>query len=241
MQNTDPLETAHFDQMAAQWWNPEGPCRPLHDLNPTRIQFITDRCELAQKKVLDIGCGGGLLTEALAKRGAEVTGIDVSFNLIETARQHAEDNQISNLTYLHTTAEQLAETEPQSFDIITCLELLEHVPDPPSLIAACTSLIKPGGQLFFSTLNRNPKSYLLAIIGAEHILHLLPKNTHQYAKFIKPSELEQALREAGIALKEITGLSYNPFSRQAKLCSDVSVNYLVSAQDARSVQGTNHL
>lgn len=230
MENIDLLETEHFEQMAAQWWDPTGPCQPLHDLNPARLQFITDRCDLDQKSILDIGCGGGLLSESLAKRGASVTGIDASLRLIETARQHAEEARVSNLTYLHSCAEQLAKTKPHAFDIITCLELLEHVPDPVSLIAACAMLIKPGGKLFFSTINRNPKSYLLAIVGAERLLRLLPKNTHQYAKFIKPSELDQALRDKGIYINELSGLTYNPFSRKTKLCSDVSINYLVYAQ-----------
>lgn len=229
MDNIDNEETEHFEEMAAEWWDPEGPCRPLHDLNPTRLQFIADRCDLAQKKVLDIGCGGGILSESLARRGALVTGIDISSKLIQTAIQHA-NGQIPNLTYLHTTAEQLAKTTSHAFDVITCLELIEHVPNPVSLISACATLIKPTGQLFFSTLNRSPKAYLMAILGAEYILKLLPKGTHQYEKFIKPSELDQTLRNEGLQLKELTGLSYNPFSRQAKLCHDVSVNYLAYVQ-----------
>lgn len=230
--NIDLEETEHFAKMAEEWWDPKGPCRPLHDLNPVRLQFITDRIEVLGKKILDIGCGGGLLTESLAKRHAIVTGIDATEKLIEVAKQHAASQmQVQKeknlLSYFLTSAEAFAEIHPAEFDIITCLELLEHVPDPESLILACRKLIKPGGSLFFSTLNRNPKSYFMAIIGAEYLLKILPKNTHHYAKFIRPSELDQALRQANLQLKDIAGLQYNPFTHQAKLTQDVSVNYIV--------------
>lgn len=249
--NIDFEETQHFADMAEEWWNPRGPCRPLHDLNPVRLQFITDRVEVIGKKILDIGCGGGLLTESLAKRHAIVTGIDASAELIEVAKKHAaaqaqvpgsgqtpshtKTTQFSKapfsnaLSYFHTSAEAFAKDHAAEFDVITCLELLEHVPDPASLILACRKLIKPGGTLFFSTLNRNPKSYFMAILGAEHLLKILPKNTHHYAKFIKPSELDQALRQADLKLKDMAGLNYNPFTHQAKLTQDVSVNYIVQA------------
>jgi 2-polyprenyl-6-hydroxyphenyl methylase/3-demethylubiquinone-9 3-methyltransferase len=228
-ENFDYQEIAQFERMADQWWDKEGPCRPLHDLNPTRLQFIADQCSLPTKKVLDIGCGGGILTESLTKRGAMVTGIDATQTLIEIANTHALNANLS-IHYIHTTAEVLAETHPAAFDIITCLELLEHVPHPELLIRACAALIKPGGHLFFSTLNRTPKAYAMAILGAEYLLKLLPKNTHHYEKFIRPSELDSALRAENLNLMNITGLKYNPFTRQCSLIQDPSVNYLVHVQ-----------
>ncbi len=231
--NIDFEETQHFAEMAEEWWNPTGPCRPLHVLNPIRMQYITDRCEVFGKKVLDIGCGAGILTESLARRKAFVTGIDATESLIDIANKHALANEYEfqhPITYLDTSAEEFAETHTETFDVITCLELLEHVPDPELLIQACRKLIKPNGDLFFSTLNRNPKSYFMAIVGAEHILKILPQNTHHYAKFIRPSELEQALRQANLHLEDIAGLHYNPFTHQGKLTQDVSVNYIVHAK-----------
>lgn len=233
MKNFDTAETEHFASMAEEWWNPTGPCRPLHDLNPTRMQFITDRCEVYGKKILDIGCGAGILTESLAKRKAILTGIDATEKLIEVAREHAEATEYEfqhPIQYYFTTAEEFAKDHTQEFDIITCLELLEHVPNPESLIEACSQLIKPDGDLFFSTLNRNPKSYFMAIVGAEYLLKLLPKNTHHYDKLIRPSELEQALRKANLQIQDIAGLHYNPFSHQAKLTHDVSINYIIQAK-----------
>lgn len=232
MQNSDPQETSHFANMAEDWWNPTGSCRPLHVLNPVRLQFICDRAEIFGKKILDIGCGAGILTESLAKRKAWVTGIDATEKLIDIARQHALQNETEwphPITYTCVTAEEFAEDHPSEFDVITCLELLEHVPNPESLIHACSKLVKPGGDLFFSTLNRNPKSYFMAIVGAEYLLKVLPKNTHHYEKFIRPSELEQALRQANLTLQDIAGLHYNPFSHQGTLTDDVSVNYIVHA------------
>jgi len=227
--NVDVGETTHFERHSEHWWDPKGPCRTLHDLNPTRLQFIHDRCILKAQNVLDIGCGGGILTEALAKRGAHMTGIDAAPHLIEVARQHAAQSHLAQIRYFDSTAEAFANTHPAQFDVITCLELLEHVPDPQSLIQACAKLIKPGGHLFFSTLNRTPKAYLLAILGAEYCLKLLPPNTHHYEKFIRPSELESALRTANLKLDAISGLRYNPFTHRASLTPIVSVNYIISA------------
>lgn len=234
MDNLDREETRKFEAMAEEWWDKQGKCRPLHDLNPTRLQFIVDRCppSIEGKTILDIGCGAGILSESLAKRGARVTGIDAAEALVTIAKQHAVDQAISknHLHYEIATAEQYASLHPQLFDVITCMEMLEHVPDPVSVIQACATLIKPGGQLFFSTLNRTPKSFFQAIIGAEYLLRILPKRTHQYSKFIRPSELATALRKANITLLELAGLNYQPFTRRVTLTLDVSVNYLVHAR-----------
>lgn len=234
--NIEVAELDKFDAMAADWWDPKGKCRPLHALNPTRLQFIVDRCSLVQKNVLDIGCGGGILSESLFKRGAFVTGIDANSSVLEVAKLHAieikqQENNLhhtstNTLSYIHTTAEEYARTYPNSFDLVTCMELLEHVPDPLSLIKAAATLLKPGGHLFFSTLNRTPKSYLFAVLGAEYLLKILPRGTHQYEKFIRPAELEQWLRQAGLRLKELAGLQYNPITHKVYLNTDVSVNYL---------------
>lgn len=230
-ENYDKAEVEKFSALSEEWWNPEGKCRPLHDLNPTRLQFITDRCRLNDKRVLDIGCGAGILSESMAKREAIVTGIDISADIMRVAKQHAESNHLQ-LHYIQSTAEVFAEQSENagSFDIITCMELLEHVPNPLSLIKACRQLIKPDGHLFFSTINRSFKAYLLAIVGAEYALRLLPRGTHCYEKFIKPSELDAWLRKANLNLKELSGMDYNPFSRQASLKEDVSVNYLAYAK-----------
>jgi 2-polyprenyl-6-hydroxyphenyl methylase/3-demethylubiquinone-9 3-methyltransferase len=227
--NLVPEELSKFDTMALRWWDPLGDCRPLHEINPTRLQFITDRVSLSNLKVLDIGCGGGILAESMAKRGADVIGIDASLSLVEVARLHALESDLKNVSYLETTAEEYAAMYPAEFDVITCMELLEHVPDPALLIASCAKLVKPNGHLFFSTLNRNPKAYLLAILGAEYVLKLLPKHTHSYEKFIRPSELENWLRKADLSLNELAGIHYNPFFHRAKLTSDISVNYLAYA------------
>lgn len=233
MNNVDSIELNKFQQMAEDWWNPMGSCRPLHALNPTRLQFIDDRCHLFNKKVLDIGCGGGILSESMAKRGAIVTGIDAELSLIHVAKDHQKQNlstahnlSLEQLKYIHTTAEIYAEDYSAEFDVITCLEMLEHVPDPVSIIKATAKLIKPQGHLFFSTLNRTPKSFLIAILGAEYVLKLLPRGTHQYQKFIRPSELEEVLRQCGLSLFELKGMDYNPFTHHTKLVPDVSVNYL---------------
>ncbi len=228
-ENFDSIELEKFHALANDWWDPKGSCRPLHALNPTRMQFIADRIDLKQKKILDIGCGGGILSETLAQRGAEVTAIDMNISLLNIAREHATQNQCNTVTYEQSTAEAYAEQRAHTFDVITCMELLEHVPDPHSLIVACSKLIKPGGSLFFSTVNRTLKSYAFAIIGAEYVLKVLPKNTHQYNKFIRPAELKGALEQTRLTLEELMGMSYNPITHQTKLCRDVSVNYLAYA------------
>lgn len=230
--NIEESELKNFDAMAAEWWDPVGKCRPLHELNPTRLQFIADRCRLTDKTVIDIGCGGGILSESLAKRGAIVTGLDVAPAVLSVARLHALKNNINTIKYEQTTAEEYAELFPAAFDVVTCMELLEHVPHPISLIQACAKLVKPNGHLFFSTLNRTPKSYVFAILGAEYALNLLPRGTHQYDKFIRPAELDAWLREANLQLKELTGLSFNPFTHRVSLNPDLSINYLTHVTPA---------
>ena len=227
--NLDPLELSKFEAMADHWWDPNGTSRLLHELNPIRLQFINDRCELDQKTIIDIGCGGGILSESLAKRGALVTGIDANAAVIEVAKHHATEQHLSTLQYLTTTAEEYANLHPGRFDIVVCMELLEHVPSPISLIHACAKLVKSNGHLFFSTLNRTLKAYVFAILGAEYCLNLLPRATHDYEKFIRPSELEAWLRETGLTLQELSGIQYNPISRKAKLYPDVSINYIAYA------------
>lgn len=224
--NFEPEELTKFNNLASEWWDLQGKCKPLHDLNIPRLQFITDRCELRQKKVLDIGCGGGILSESMAARGAIVTGIDIAPDLLEIARLHARQHQLTQITYSQTTAEEYAEIYPHSFDVITCMELLEHVPDPISIITAAAKLLKPNGHLFLATLNRTPKAYAFAILIAEYLLNILPRGTHQYEKFIRPSELDQWLRQARLQMKELTGLSYNPLTHKAMLSPELSINYL---------------
>jgi len=226
--NMDPGEVAKFEQTAGRWWDPNSEYKPLHDINPLRLDYIDDRAELAGKRVVDVGCGGGILAESMAARGADVVGVDMAGAALSVARLHSLESGVS-LDYRQMTAEQLAADEPGSFDVVTCMELLEHVPDPASLVAACARLAKPGGQVFFSTLNRNPKSYLLAVLGAEYVLNMLPRGTHDFAKFIRPAELARWIRAAGLSLKELTGMSYNPINRHYDLGGDVSVNYLVHA------------
>lgn len=229
-QNVDSNEIAKFNDMATHWWDPEGDCKPLHQLNPLRLAFIQEQAELSDKKVLDIGCGGGILTEAMAKTGADVIGIDMSPDAIKVAKEHAQTLQDANISYELCTAEEMAEKHPQHFDVITCMEMLEHVPNPETIIQACATLIKPGGHIFFSTLNRNPKSYLYAIIGAEYILKMLPQGTHDYSKFIRPAELSAWLRKYNISLQLMKGISYNPLNKRYRLTEDVSVNYLVGCR-----------
>jgi len=224
--NYDPQELAKFTAVAAHWWDTEGELRTLHQLNPLRLEYINSKFNLNTAKIIDIGCGGGILSESMAKEGAQVTGIDMNKSVIHVAKLHQLESG-SKVEYLHTSAEAMAEERAAQYDAVTCLELLEHVPDPSSIVSACAKLVKPGGHLFFSTLNRNPKSYLLAILGAEYLLKLLPKNTHDYSKFIRPSELSEWAREAGIHPQELKGISYNPLRKQFKLVSDISVNYIM--------------
>ncbi len=226
--NLDPDEIDKFDALAQRWWDPDGDFKALHDLNPVRLEYVLAHTHLERGPVLDVGCGGGLLAEALAAAGAEVTGIDMAEKPLAVARRHALDSG-AKVEYLAATAESLAEQRPNAFAAVTCLELLEHVPDYASTVAACAHLAAPGGTLIFSTINRHPKAYLLAVLGAEYVLNILPKGTHDYAKFIRPAELAAAVRQAGLQVEQIIGLRYNPFSRIAKLSSDVEVNYLLRA------------
>jgi 2-polyprenyl-6-hydroxyphenyl methylase/3-demethylubiquinone-9 3-methyltransferase len=231
--NLDTDELAKFAKIAAQWWDPNGPVKTLHQINPLRLQYIQSHCPLQGKSVIDIGCGGGILSESMAKAGANVTGIDMNQSLIDTAKLHQLESRLS-INYLCTTAESIAQTHAGQFDVVTCLELLEHVPDPASVIKACKTLLKPGGAVFFSTINRNPKAYLLTILGAEYILKLLPKNTHDYAKFIKPSELSAWCRTVQLEPQHVHGMSYNPLTKIFRLTPDVSMNYLFYAKRAAS-------
>jgi 2-polyprenyl-6-hydroxyphenyl methylase/3-demethylubiquinone-9 3-methyltransferase len=234
--NVDHEEIAKFEKLAARWWDPESEFKPLHDINPLRLDYIDRLAGLQGKRVLDVGCGGGLLTEGMAARGAEVTGIDMGKAPLTVARLHRHESGLE-IDYRQATAEQLASEEPAGFDIVTCLEMLEHVPDPPSVVAACARLVKPGGHVFFSTINRNPKAFLLAIVGAEYVLRLLPRGTHEYAKLIRPSELDAWVRAAGLELREITGMHYNPFTRECSLGGNVDVNYLMHAVRPDRVAG----
>ena len=224
--NVDREEIAKFEALASRWWDKSSEFKPLHDINPLRVNYIDERASLAGKKVLDVGCGGGILSEAMAFRGASVKGIDMGEAPLSVAQLHSLESGV-DVQYQQITAEEIAEQEAGSYDVVTCLEMLEHVPSPASVIKACTKLLKPGGHLFLSTINRNPKSYLFAIIGAEHILKMLPKGTHEYKKFIKPSELGNYVRQAGLEMKELTGMTYNPLIKEYKLGRDVDVNYLM--------------
>lgn len=228
MANVDPQEVAKFSELAHRWWDPHSEFKPLHDINPLRLAWI-DRCAgLAGKRALDVGCGGGLLAEGMATCGANVTGIDMSEKALGVAKLHMLESG-RQVDYRLIAAEALAAEAPAAFDVVTCLEMLEHVPDPASTVAACAQLVKPGGQVFFSTISRNPKAYLFAVIGAEYVLNMLPKGTHDYAKFLRPAELARFAREAGLEVAEIVGMSYNPFTQTYRLGSDTSVNYLMRA------------
>jgi 2-polyprenyl-6-hydroxyphenyl methylase/3-demethylubiquinone-9 3-methyltransferase len=225
--NADQTEIEKFSALAHRWWDPTSEFKPLHAINPLRLDWIQKHAEILGKKVLDVGCGGGILTESMAKAGAQAKGIDLSEKALKVADLHSLESGVA-VQYEYISAENLAAKEAGQYDVVTCMEMLEHVPDPLSIIQACTQLVKPGGKVFFSTLNRNPKSYLLAIIGAEYILQILPKGTHDYKKFIKPSELGEFLREAGLEMNEIIGLSYNPITQVYSLGRDTDVNYLVA-------------
>lgn len=231
--NVDPQEIHKFSALAHRWWDPGGEFRTLHDINPIRLDWIDRHAGLMQTSVLDVGCGGGILSESMAKRGAEVLGIDLAIKPLRVAQLHAMESGLPKLRYQEIAAEALAAQVPGSFDVVTCMEMLEHVPEPASVIRACAQLVKPGGHVFFSTLNRNPKAYLLAIIGAEYVLGMLPKGTHDYARFIRPSELAQAARQAGLEPLELKGLQYNPFTRRFKIAPDISVSYMMACQRSR--------
>lgn len=228
--NVDASEIAKFERMASQWWDSNGSFMPLHDMNPVRANYIDGRANVAEKSLLDVGCGGGILTEAMAHRGAIVTGIDMGKAPLEVAKLHQLESQL-NISYQQSSAETFAQTHSEHFSIVTCLEMLEHVPDPGQTVSACAQLCQPGGDLFFSTINRNMKAYAMAILGAEYLLKLLPKGTHEYKKFIRPSELARWLRAADLVVMDISGIVYNPLSRRFKIsASDADVNYIVHAK-----------
>ncbi|WP_457664937.1 bifunctional 2-polyprenyl-6-hydroxyphenol methylase/3-demethylubiquinol 3-O-methyltransferase UbiG [Thiolapillus sp.] len=229
--NVDPSEINKFEELASRWWDPNSEFKPLHEINPLRLAYIEQHAGgLADRKVLDVGCGGGILAESMAEKGAHVTGIDMGDANLEVARLHLLESG-HEVDYRQIPVEKLALEMPGAFDVITCMEMLEHVPDPSSIVTACATLVKPGGKVFFSTINRNPKSYLFAIVGAEYVLHLLPKGTHDYARFIRPSELSRWIRQTDLEIRDMSGMTYNPLTRVYKLDpSDVDVNYLVATQ-----------
>lgn len=226
--NVDPRESGHFDGLAARWWDPEGDFKTLHDMNPPRVEYIADRASLHNSRVLDVGCGGGVLSEALAEKGAEVTGIDAAERVLEVARLHMAESDL-RIDYRAVMAESMAEQEPAAFDIVCCLEMLEHVPDPGRTVTACAELCRPGGHLFFSTINRSPLAWATAIVGAEYVLGLLPRGTHRYDRLIRPAELASACRRNGLEVREIVGMNYNPFSRTVHIGGRPSVNYFLHA------------
>ncbi len=229
MTNADPVELEKFSQLAHRWWDANSEFKPLHDINPLRLNYINCTVPLSGKTVLDVGCGGGILTESMAALGAHVTGIDLGDKALQVAKLHLLESG-KQVSYRKVAVEELAAEHPGHYDVVTCMELLEHVPDPSSTVRACAQLVKPGGHVFFSTLNRNPKSYLFAVIGAEYLLRLLPRGTHDYAKFIKPSELAQFCRNAGLSVADICGMSYNPLSKIYSLGKDADVNYMIACQ-----------
>jgi len=230
--NADPAELAKFSELAHRWWDPESEFRPLHQINPLRLDWIDQLAPLNGQTVLDVGCGGGILSDAMARKGAEVTGIDLAAKSLRVARLHALEAQTPRVQYREISTEALAEEAPASFDVVTCMEMLEHVPDPHSVVAACARLVKPGGWVFFSTINRNIKAFAQAIVGAEYLLKMLPQGTHEYAKFIRPSELASACRSAGLDVLHTRGLQYNPLTGRYWLSSDTSVNYLFATRRA---------
>ncbi len=227
--NVDPQELAKFGDLAHRWWDPNSEFKPLHDINPLRLGWIDRKCGLKGRKVIDVGCGGGLLSEGMAALGADVTGIDLGEKAIGVARLHLYESGLK-VDYRLASAEQAAADQPAAFDVVTCLEMLEHVPDPAGIVRACAQLVKPGGDVFFSTINRNPKAYLFAVVGAEYVLNMLPRGTHDYARFLRPAELVRYCRDSGLTAVDIVGMTYNPFTRSYALGSDTSVNYLVHAR-----------
>jgi 2-polyprenyl-6-hydroxyphenyl methylase / 3-demethylubiquinone-9 3-methyltransferase len=229
-QNVDPNEIRKFEELASRWWDKNSEFKPLHDINPLRANWIDNLAPVAEKKVLDVGCGGGILAESLAQRGAQVIGIDMGDAPLGVAKLHQLESGLS-IDYQKSTAEDFAQKHENAFDVVTCLEMLEHVPDPSSVVRACAKMVKPGGHVFFSTINRNPKAFLFAIIGAEYVLRLLPRGTHEYAKFIRPSELANWSRESNLQVNQMTGLLFNPLTKQYRLSdSDMDVNYMISTQ-----------
>ena len=229
MSNADQLELDKFSALAHKWWDPNSEFKPLHEINPLRLDYIDQHAQLAGKTVLDVGCGGGILSEGMDERGAHVTGIDLAEKSLKVARLHLLESG-AQVDYQNIPVESLAAERPASFDVVTCMEMLEHVPDPQSIVRACAELVKPGGWVFFSTLNRNPKSYLFAILGAEYVLNLLPRGTHDYAKFIKPSELSRYARGAGLEVNDLIGMTYNPLTKVYKLEHDTDVNYIIACR-----------
>lgn len=230
--NADPMELAKFSELAHRWWDPDSEFRPLHQINPLRLDWIDQQAQIAGKKVVDVGCGGGILAESMAKRGANVLGIDLADKPLKVAQLHAWEAGVANLQYRSVAVEALAAEQPAQYDVVTCMEMLEHVPDPASVIRACAQLAKPGGWVFFSTINRNPKAFLFAIVGAEYVLNLLPRGTHEYARFLRPAELAAWCRDAGLDPLAMKGLEYNPLTQRYWLSGDTSVNYMLAARKA---------
>jgi 2-polyprenyl-6-hydroxyphenyl methylase/3-demethylubiquinone-9 3-methyltransferase len=230
--NADPAELAKFSDLSHRWWDMDGEFRPLHQINPLRLEWISHLCPLKGQQVLDVGCGGGILADAMARAGAQVTGVDLATKALRVAQLHAIEAQTPNVEYREVSVEALARQQPGSFDLVTCMEMLEHVPDPASVVRACAALVKPGGWVFFSTLNRSPRSFLLAIVGAEYVLKLLPRGTHEYAKMIRPSELASYCRSADLDLRHTRGMQYNPITRRYWMSADTGVNYLFATQKA---------
>ena len=228
--NADPAELAKFSDLAHRWWDRDSEFRPLHQINPLRLEWIQSQCPLAGQRVLDVGCGGGILADAMARRGADVLGIDLSTKALRVAELHALEAQTLGVHYREVSIEALAAEQPGTFDAVTCMEMLEHVPDPGSVVRACAALVKPGGWVFFSTINRNPKAFLMAIVGAEYVLGLLPRGTHEYGKFLRPSELAGHCRGSGLQLQQSRGMEYNPFTRRYRMSGDTGVNYLLSTR-----------